>query len=65
MGANGNGATSATRQKLEKVADAQVKAKGRIQRPTALLIDKSGSMEVAIELGKRIGAMISAFTDAL
>jgi hypothetical protein len=45
--------------KLEKVADTQIKAKGRIQRPTALLIDKSGSMSVAIELGKRIGAMIS------
>jgi hypothetical protein len=46
--------------KLEKIADTQVKAKGRIKRPTALLIDKSGSMAVAIELGKRIGAMISA-----
>ena len=42
------------------MADAQVKARGRITRPTALLIDKSGSMELAIELGKRIGAMISA-----
>jgi hypothetical protein len=48
------------RRKLEQVADTQIKAKGRITRPTALLIDKSGSMEVAIELGKRIGAMISA-----
>jgi hypothetical protein len=48
------------RRQLEGVADAQVKAKGRIQRPTALLIDKSGSMESAIELGKRIAAMISA-----
>jgi hypothetical protein len=46
--------------KLEKVADTQVKAKGRISRPTALLIDKSGSMTAAIELGKRIAAMISA-----
>ena len=45
--------------KLESVADTQVKAKGRIDRPTALLIDKSGSMSLAIELGKRIGAMIS------
>lgn len=45
---------------LERVLDAQVKARGRITRPTALLIDKSGSMEVAIELGKRIGAMVSA-----
>jgi hypothetical protein len=48
------------RAKLEKVADAQVKAKGRIDRPTALLIDKSSSMSEAIELGKRIGAMVSA-----
>ncbi len=46
--------------KLEQVADTQVKARGRISRPTALLIDKSGSMEVAIELGKRIGALVSA-----
>jgi len=45
--------------KLDSVADTQVKAKGRINRPTALLIDKSGSMSLAIELGKRIGAMIS------
>lgn len=50
--------------KLHEVADAQVKAKGRIVRPTALLIDKSSSMESAIELGKRIGAMISAVCDA-
>jgi hypothetical protein len=47
------------RRRLEEVADTQVKAKGRIRRPTALLIDKSGSMNVAIELGKRIGALIS------
>ena len=48
------------RRSLEQVADTQIKAKGRITRPTALLIDKSGSMSVAIELGKRIGAMISS-----
>jgi hypothetical protein len=52
------------RQKLEEVADAHVKAKGRITRPTALLIDKSGSMQQAIELGKRIGALISAVCDS-
>jgi hypothetical protein len=45
---------------LGDVTDARVKAKGRITRPTALLIDKSGSMDQAIELGKRLGAMISA-----
>jgi len=48
------------RRALEQVADAQVKAKGRIDRPTALLIDKSSSMNQAIELGKRIGALVSA-----
>lgn len=51
------------RKKLEAVADTQIKAKGKITRPTALLIDKSSSMELAIELGKRIGAMISAICE--
>jgi hypothetical protein len=52
------------RAKLQRVADVQIKAKGRIKRPTALLIDKSGSMALAIELGKRIGALISTISDA-
>ena len=41
----------------------RLKARGRITRPTALLIDKSGSMEAAIDVGKRIGAMLSAVCD--
>lgn len=49
---------------LEDVADSQIKAKGRIVRPTALLIDKSSSMADAIEIGKRMGSMISAIMDA-
>jgi hypothetical protein len=49
---------------LEEVADTQIKAKGRIARPTALLIDKSSSMEQAIKLGKQIGAMISAICES-
>jgi hypothetical protein len=57
------GLSADVRRQLEGVADAQVKAKGRIRRPTALLIDKSGSMDQAIELGKRIGAMISAICE--
>jgi hypothetical protein len=48
------------REKLEQVADQQIKAKGRIRRSTALLVDKSGSMDLAIDVGKRIAAMISA-----
>ncbi len=51
------------RQKLEAVADAQVKSRGRIARPTALLIDKSGSMSEAIEIGKRLGALLAAVAD--
>lgn len=47
------------RRKLEEVADVQIKARGRLRRATAVLVDKSGSMEVAIEVGKRIAAMIS------
>jgi predicted metal-dependent peptidase len=50
--------------KLSEVADTQVKARGTIKRATALLIDKSGSMSQAIELGKQIGTMISAITEA-
>jgi hypothetical protein len=54
------GLSGEVQKQLEEIADAQVKAKGRITRPTALLVDKSASMEQAIELGKRIGAMISS-----
>lgn len=50
-------------QQLENIADSQVKAKGRITRSTALLIDKSGSMQQAIEVGKRVASMISAIMD--
>jgi hypothetical protein len=47
------------RRKLEEVTDARIVARGRLRRPTALLVDKSGSMEVAIEIGKRIAAMLA------
>lgn len=50
-------------QNLEQVADCQVKSKGRIKRSTALLVDKSGSLELAIEIGKQLGSMISAVMD--
>ncbi len=52
------------RKAVEDVADRQIKAKGRITRPTALLVDKSASMSTAIELGKRIGSMISTICEA-
>ena len=53
-----------TAQKLEKVTNEQVKKRGRIRKSTALLVDKSGSMEKAIEIGKRLAAMISGITEA-
>lgn len=53
-----------TAQKLEKVTNEQVKKRGKIRKSTALLVDKSGSMEKAIEIGKRLAAMISGITEA-
>jgi hypothetical protein len=49
---------------LDAVTDARVKARGRINRQTALLLDKSGSMNVALEVGRQLGAMISAICAA-
>jgi len=53
-----------TAARLERVTDEQVKKRGKITKPTALLIDKSSSMESAIEVGKRIAALISGITEA-
>ncbi|HEY9670183.1 MAG TPA: hypothetical protein V6D11_01890 [Waterburya sp.] len=50
--------------RLERVMDEQVKKRGQITKPTALLVDKSSSMESAIEVGKRIAALISGITQA-
>ena len=59
-----SGVSDDLREQLEKVADTQVKSKGRIVRPTALLVDKSSSMDNAIEIGKRIASLTSAIMDA-
>lgn len=50
--------------KLEKVTNEQVKRRGTISRATALLVDKSGSMEDAIAIGKQLAALISGITQA-
>lgn len=50
--------------KLERAMDAQVQRRGKITKPTALLVDKSSSMNNAIEVGKRIAALISGITEA-
>jgi hypothetical protein len=58
------GVSTDVAEKLEAVTEAQVRAKGAIVRSTALLIDKSGSMTQAIDIGKRIGAMIASICQA-
>jgi len=50
--------------RLEKVTNEQILRRGAIARSTALFIDKSGSMENAIEIGKRLAALISGITQA-
>ena len=60
-GANFDAATAA---KLEAVTNEQVKKRGKIAKATGLLIDKSGSMESAIEVGKRLAALISGISEA-
>ncbi len=51
-------------EKIREVRDVRVEQKAEILLPTALFIDKSGSMEPAIEVGKRIAAMIAPIAKA-
>jgi hypothetical protein len=53
-----------TSAKLETITNEQVKKRGKIAKTTGLLVDKSGSMENAIEVGKRLAALISGISDA-
>ena len=58
------GATGELAESLDQVTETQVKMMGTISRPTALLIDKSGSMDMAIEVGRQLGALVSAICEA-
>lgn len=51
-------------QKVESIADAQIKTRGAIRKSTAILVDKSGSMEVAIEVGKQVAAIVAPVCQA-
>ena len=53
-----------TQAQLDQIMDQQIKQKGKISKPTALLVDKSASMTSAIEIGKQISTLISGVTDA-
>jgi hypothetical protein len=50
--------------RLEAVTNQQIKRRGQIRRSTGLLVDKSGSMTQAIEVGKRLAALVSGITEA-
>ena len=52
-----------TTARLEHAASAQLRKRGRITKTTALLVDKSGSMTEALEVGKRIAALISGVAE--
>lgn len=53
-----------TAEKLQEITNQQIAKRGKITKPTALLVDKSGSMTLAIEIGKQIAALVSGITDA-
>ena len=50
---------------LDTVTESQLKSRGTITRSTAILVDKSGSMDCAIEVGKRLAAMISGVSEIM
>ncbi|HIB69266.1 MAG TPA: hypothetical protein EYO33_30330 [Phycisphaerales bacterium] len=63
VAAKAAGVSAETAEKLAQVTNDQIKAKGRIKRPTALLVDKSSSMNDAIEVGKQLAALVSGICD--
>ncbi|HEX8129558.1 MAG TPA: hypothetical protein VF527_10685 [Pyrinomonadaceae bacterium] len=58
------GVDRATATRLEHAASEQIKRRGRITKTTALFVDKSGSMTLALEVGKQIAALVSGVTEA-
>ena len=53
-----------TKRKLTEITDQRVADKVEIKRPTALFVDKSGSMTQAIEIAKQLAALVSAVISA-
>jgi adenylate kinase len=49
---------------LDTVADIRVQKAGTIKVPTAIFVDRSGSMDRAIEVGKKAAALVSGVTTA-
>lgn len=51
------------KKKLEDVVDKRIKNKGRIQKHTAVFVDKSGSLTIAIETAKHVATLLSTAMD--
>ena len=62
VAADAAGVDDETRKALEDVGNEQIRSRGEITRPTAILVDKSGSMSQAIEVGKHLAAVVSGVT---
>lgn len=52
------------RLRLYRMTQERLRSRGRITVPTALLVDKSGSMQACIEAGKRLAMLVSSICDA-
>jgi hypothetical protein len=64
VAARAAGASGELAERLRDVTASRLKARGTVRRSTALLLDRSGSMTVALEVGKRLGEMISSVCTA-
>ncbi|MBX9694858.1 MAG: hypothetical protein K2Z81_20890 [Cyanobacteria bacterium] len=51
-------------EKVASVGDAKIKTHGKIRKSTALLVDKSSSMDQAIEVGKQIASIFAPVCEA-
>lgn len=64
VAAKNSNVSDETKEALNKITDTQISNKGKIKIPTALFVDKSGSMTQAIELGKQLSALVGGITEA-
>lgn len=52
------------RKELMEMSQARLRSRGTITKATALLVDKSGSMEVCVEIGKLLACLCSTIAEA-
>ena len=52
------------RKSLMEMSQVRLRTRGTIEKPTALLVDKSGSMQVCVEIGKMLACLCSTIAEA-